>query len=120
MSHSHYRLVDAETGRVIVPRLERADSLVAKTVGLLGRRTFEAGTALWIDECSVIHTFGMCFPIDVLFLNKEFRALKVCCNLPTWRICGPVWGAKYVVEFPAGTLNMQRIGLGNRYLCARS
>ena len=50
-----------------------ANSYVARLVGLLGktRRWARPGSGLWILPSRGVHTIGMLFPIDVIFLNKS-------------------------------------------------
>ena len=106
---------EADTGRVVVARLEVADTLWKQTVGLLGRAGLEPDSGLWLEPCNGIHTWGMRFPIDVLFLDREGYVLRAVSHLPAWRICGPIWKARVVVELPAGTIQTQAIQPGKRY-----
>ena len=41
----------------------------------------ESGEGLWIVPCPMIHTFFMRFPIDVLFLDKRLRVVRVLAAL---------------------------------------
>lgn len=75
--------------------------------GLLGRDWLADGEGLWIVPCEAIHTFGMKFPIDVVFLSRSFRVVKLRENLPPRRIAVCLC-AHSVLELPAGTV--QRTG----------
>jgi|SRR5579871_2702191 len=114
MSAPSRQLLEGVHNRVIVAHLEIADSLWKQTVGLLGRDSLPAEHGLWLEPCNGIHTFGMRFPIDVLFLDAEGIALRIVSSLKPWRICGPVWRARVVVELPAGALVRHRIQPGDR------
>src|SRR2546421_8542858 len=92
------QLLQTNTNRVLVARLEIADTLWKQTVGLLGRNGLPPEGGLWLEPCNGIHTFGMRFSIDVLFLDAEGHALRVVSSLKPWRIYGPVWKARAVVE----------------------
>src|SRR5580704_10564073 len=50
-----------------------ADGYFSRLVGLLGRtkRWAHLGAGLWIVPSRGVHTIGMLFPIDLVFLNKE-------------------------------------------------
>jgi uncharacterized membrane protein (UPF0127 family) len=48
-----------------------AYSLLARMKGLLGRQGLEPGESLWIRPCNSIHTIGMKFPIDAVFLDSR-------------------------------------------------
>src|SRR5436190_17741234 len=63
----------------IEPAAERclvAETYVARLRGLLGRR-LKAGEGLLLVPCSAVHTFFMRYPIDVVFLDRELRAVRV-------------------------------------------
>ena len=98
------RLIEAGSGRVVVEDLELAKSSWSRFMGLMGKRSLERGRGLWIEPCNSIHMFFMRFAIDVLFLDRQRRVKKVMLNLKPWRISPIVFGARTVVELPAGTL----------------
>ncbi|MGC4027964.1 MAG: DUF192 domain-containing protein [Steroidobacteraceae bacterium] len=54
--------------------------------GLLLRRCPDARTAFLLRPCSAIHTFGMTFPIDVLFCDADGRIVKIVERIPPWRM----------------------------------
>ena len=115
MGVTYRHLRDLETGRVLVDRLEVADSLWKRTVGLLGRKTLAEDSGLWLEPCGGVHTFGMAFSIDLLFLDREGRALRAISALKPWRIAGPMKGTRTVVELPAGTLARTESKAGNKF-----
>jgi uncharacterized membrane protein (UPF0127 family) len=98
------RLVEADSGRVVVADLEMARSTWSRFVGLMGREALDPSSGLWIEPCNSIHMFFMRFAIDVLFLDRQRRVKKVMLNLKPWRISPIIFGARTVVELPAGTL----------------
>ena len=59
--------------------VHEAASLRARLLGLalLPRGAVPPGHALLIPDCRSVHTFGMRFPIDVVFLDERGRALRV-------------------------------------------
>lgn len=107
-------LRDADTGLVVVPHLEIARTVWQNTVGLIGRAWLASDAGLWLHPCNGIHTFGLRFAIDVLFLDGQGRVVRVVPDLKPCRICGPVWKAKTVVELPAGTLAQSGVTVGTR------
>lgn len=116
MSTRWRQLWELESSHVIVPRLEIADSFWRKTVGLLGRRSLDADSGLWFEPCNGIHTIGMRFPIDVVFLDKNGAIMRLASNVRPWRICGPVRGAKVVIELPKGAIASQGLQCGQRVM----
>src|SRR5450631_886409 len=65
-----------------------ADSYVRRLVGLLGKTQSWArlGTGLWIVPSRGVHTIGMLFPIDLVFLSKEKQVVHVEEHLRPFRI----------------------------------
>ena len=95
---------NVRSGEALATNVLRAESLRSRMVGLLGRKSLEAGEAMWIEPCSQVHTFFMAFPIDVLFLDRERRVVRVVPDLVPWRVSPWVWGARSVLEFEGGAL----------------
>jgi uncharacterized membrane protein (UPF0127 family) len=69
--------------------------------GLLGRRGLAQGEGILLEPAASIHTFFMRFPIDVVFLDREQRVVRVVPNLGPWRTAG-VRKARTVLELAAG------------------
>jgi len=84
---------------VVAEKALRAESPWERARGLLGG----APRVLWLEPCASIHTFGMRFAIDVVFLGKEGQVLRRLSSLPPGRIAGRL-GARACVEFPCGWL----------------
>ena len=109
-------LRDADTGRIIAANVEMADTVAKRAIGLLGRKTLAEGYALWLEPCNGIHTFGMRFAIDVLYLDKNGIALRLLPDVRPNRMRLPLRGVRVTVEFPAGTLAAQSVRVGEHYL----
>lgn len=105
-------LYDAKTGRLILARLVGADTLVARTVGFLGRTHIEDDEAMWFDRCSGIHTLGMGVPIDVVLVDRGGIVLEVAEAVKPWRFWVGLAGARSVLELAAGNARRQRITPG--------
>ncbi len=58
---------------------------------------------MWIVPCESVHTFGMRFPIDLVYLNRKRRVKKVRSAIPPWRM-SVCLSAHSVVELAAGTV----------------
>ena len=105
------RLVLERPGQrlVLASRVERADTLLRRMVGLLGRSSLADGEALILPRCRAIHTCGMRFAIDVVFVDVDWRVAALKPQVPPWRIVGSVREAWGVLEMAAGTI--ARFGL---------
>jgi len=62
------RIVNLTRGTVVADKAEIADTGAKARTGLLKHAGLAPGEGLWIAPCEAIHTFGMRFPIDVVFL----------------------------------------------------
>lgn len=80
--------------------LTASDSRTRRT-GLLKHSELRPGEGLYIVPCEAVHTFGMKFPIDVLFLSKKKKVLKIRKDMAKRRIAFCLW-AHSVLELPAG------------------
>jgi uncharacterized membrane protein (UPF0127 family) len=98
------RLLNARTGAVVASSVEVARTSAARRRGLLGRAGLPAGAALMLTRCNAIHTVGMRFPIDVVFLDSRGTARKIVAALPPWRMAVSL-RASSVVELAAGALS---------------
>ena len=99
---------------VLAERAERAASLWERLRGLLGRASLGPGAALLIERCGSIHTVGMRFAIDAVFLDRAWRVVRVIRNIRPGRlmVCGG-WGAARVLESEAGCLDLGGIRVGD-------
>ena len=78
------------------------------------RRRLPDGAGLVIDPCTSIHMFFMRFSIDVLYVDREDRVVRIQKGLKPWRV-GPLHtkGARYVIELPEGTVTRTGTQLGD-------
>ena len=96
-------LVNVTRKTILSDRCHFANTVLKRMVGLLNRRKFVNGEGLLLDRCYGVHTFGMRFPIDVLFLDKDLRVIRAVKALPPYRT-SIVKKAVYVLELPVGAL----------------
>jgi uncharacterized protein len=96
-------LVNTTKKTILSDRCHFANTVLKRMVGLLNRRKFAEGEGLLFDRCYGIHTFGMRFPIDVLFLDKDLHVIRTVKALPPYRT-SVVRKAVYVLELPVGAL----------------
>ena len=89
-------------GAVVCERCEIPESSFGRARGLLGRDGLEPGTGMLIDRAGSVHMFFMRFPIDVVFLDRDWRVVGVRHRLRTWRVAG-ARHAVAALELPAGT-----------------
>lgn len=81
--------------------------------GLLGRAPLRAGEAMLLRPCRLIHTVGMDYPLDLVYVRCDGTVLKVTSALPAWRVDGH-WRAHGVLEMAAGAAALCGIRRGDR------
>jgi uncharacterized protein len=82
---------------------EVADNSAKRRKGLLGRQGLGPGEGLWILPCEAIHTFGMQFPIDLVYLDRKMCVRKVKGQVRPWRLSACL-SAHSVLELASGTI----------------
>jgi uncharacterized membrane protein (UPF0127 family) len=97
-----FKLWNETRSRPVAERTYRARSLWELAAGLLGRRRLRPGEALWLEPCGSIHTWGMGYAIDVVFLDREGTVIRLARSLPPWRIALAPPRTRSVVELPSG------------------
>lgn len=107
------KAINRTTQKELASDLIKAEHLLARMKGLLGRSFLQPGEALWIKPCKGIHTFGMRFAIDAVFLNSENRVVAVTKDLRPNRLTRLYYDAVSVVELPAGTIDATATSPGN-------
>src|SRR5689334_9518249 len=93
-----------------------ADGYFSRLIGLLGksRRWARVGTGLWIVPSSGVHTIGMLFPIDLLFLNKQKEVIYLEEMVKPFRISKVSLKSSSVLELPAHTIDRTGTQVGDR------
>jgi uncharacterized membrane protein (UPF0127 family) len=84
-----------------VLRIHRADSFLSRLGGLLVRPALRPDEALYLAPCASVHTFFMRYAVDVAFVTREGRVLKLVSHLQPFRAAS-CWRAHGAVEFAAG------------------
>lgn len=99
-------------GRVIATPLRWALTRWERLRGLIGAPAPQGTACLVIERARQIHTFGMTYPIDVVFCDKDWQVAHVVRAMRPARITRPVLRARYVLELPADAA--AGLGVGDR------
>jgi uncharacterized membrane protein (UPF0127 family) len=93
-----------------------ADSYLRRLVGLLGktRRWAQLGRGLWIVPSRGVHTIGMLFPIDLIFLGKDKEVVYVEEYVRPFRISKVSLKATSVLELPPHTIYRSGTKIGDQ------
>ena len=97
---------------MLADRAGIADTSELRRTGLLKHERLEMGEGLWIAPCEAVHTIGMKFPIDVLFLDKKKKVLKIRHDMKKWRMSASLF-AHSVLELPSGSAARTQTSVGD-------
>ena len=111
-SESPFVLTNTRNNHIVAHTLLTAFDSASRRRGLLKHDSLEEGSALIIAPTSAIHTFWMRFAIDVAFVSKEGRVVKVRPAVMPWRMAA-AWGAYAVVEMAAGGFDRSETRAGD-------
>ncbi len=106
-------IINARSGQSIASGVEIATTRRARRRGLLGRDGLNAGCAFVLSPCWAVHTIGMRFAIDVVFVDAEGRVLKIVENMSGWRIAASS-AATTTIELWAGGVQAMDVHVGDR------
>ena len=93
-----------------------ADSYLRRLVGLLGKtkRWAQLGRGLWIVPSRGVHTIGMLFPIDLIFIGKDKEVVYVEEYVRPFRISKVSLKATSVLELPPHTIYRSGTKIGDQ------
>lgn len=97
---------------IVADHVWHAETFWQRLKGLLGTRSLEVGVGLVIKPCSSVHTFGMAYPIDVLFVDPNDRIVKIVANMPAGRVAMAT-GSSYVIELAIGRAEQASCAVGD-------
>ena len=83
-----------------------ANTFFRRLVGLLGKtkRWLRPGNGMWIVPSRGVHTIGMLFPIDVIFLDQSRCVVHIEEHMRPFTIPKVCLKAKSVLELPPHTV----------------
>ncbi|MDP9651207.1 DUF192 domain-containing protein [Paraburkholderia caledonica] len=83
--------------------------------GLLGRESLPPCEALLLKRCGSVHTFGMRFHIDVLFLDRRKRVVAIHHGVGKRRVLLNLRAA-HTLEMVAGTAGKHGFAVGDHFV----
>jgi len=105
----------ARSGALLGTGVERADSPWSRMIGLLGRKSLRPGGGMRFAPASSLHMFFMRFPIDVVYMTRDERVVKLVSDLQPWCVSG-ARGAHGAYELPAGVIAASDIVPGDQLI----
>jgi len=103
---SYARLTNVTRGRVLGTGIAVADRWWLRLRGLLGRPPLVVGAGLLLTPCRAVHTFGLSYPVDVVFVDGGGAVVALYQRLAPGHCSRWHKAAVYALELPVGTLAM--------------
>jgi uncharacterized membrane protein (UPF0127 family) len=101
-------------GEMICDHVKLADTFLSRLIGLMFSKDLGHSKGLLIAPCNSIHTFFMRYSLDIVFLDRKFRVIKVIYDMRPWRMSWLYFSAHQVLEMKAGTLK-KNIDVGDNF-----
>ena len=117
MAENHDKCL-LKDGRIIVERLIVAERMFARMKGLLGRSGLARGNAMLLRPCSSIHTFGMRFSLDLIFVDADLHVVRIVKDIRPNRMVMGGRGAKSAIEIESGWFDFRQIDVGDTLVVA--
>lgn len=107
------KVFNVTRGTVLGEKVHTARGFWGRLIGLLGKNRLEEGDGLWISPCSSIHSIGMRFVFDAVFLGPDGKISWLIDGFQRNRVSGIVRNACGVLELPAGTIRRTGSAMGD-------
>lgn len=96
-----------------------ADSIMARLKGLIGKLKLKLDEGLWVVPSQGVHTLGVLFPLDLIYLNESYQVIHVIEHFPRFRIAPLRIKAASVLELPTHTIYSSQTQPGDQLIiCA--
>jgi uncharacterized membrane protein (UPF0127 family) len=94
--------------------VKAADTMLSRLRGLIGRFRLRPDEGIWVVPSQGVHTFGLFFPIDLIYLDEDYKVIHVVEYFRPFKI-GPIkTQAGSVLELPTHTIYSSHTQLGDQ------
>ena len=107
------KIISKKNNIIVVKKLIIADNPISRTIGLLLKKSFEAGEGLLIKPCNSIHSHFMRFSFDAVFLDKENKIVYLIKQMSPWKISPIIRSAYSILEIPSGTAAIHNLEIND-------
>ena len=96
-----------------------ADTVFTRLKGLIGRLNMRSDEGLWVVPSSGVHTWGVLFPLDLIYLDENLRVVYVTEHFPRFKVAPLKIRAASVLELPTHTIYSSQTQPGDQLvICA--
>lgn len=107
-----YKIINKTKGIALVEKAVVAKTFFQRAAGLMFRDSLGPDEAMIFYKAPSIHMFFMFFPIDVVFLDKDMRVIKIHAALRPWQMTSCLKSA-VTIELPVHTANNTNLAVGD-------
>ena len=107
-----YHIINTTKSTTLSKKAEVADGFFARLKGLMFRECMSRDEALVFYNSPSIHTFFMKFPIDIVFLDRDMRVIRIVRNFDPWKVVSCL-KSYLTIEFPPGKTAEEGLEIGD-------
>jgi uncharacterized membrane protein (UPF0127 family)/CheY-like chemotaxis protein len=107
------RIVNMTRGGAVCERAVLADHAPRRMRGLMFRKSLPQGEGMFLLPAPGVHTFFMRFPLDLVFLDRQWRVVRLVEGVKPWR-ARSLRKARAVLELPAGEIALRGVRMGDQ------
>jgi uncharacterized membrane protein (UPF0127 family) len=93
-----------------------ADTIFSRLRGLIGKLKLRSDEGIWVVPSRGVHTLGLLFPLDLIYLDAQHRVIHVVEYFPSFRIAPLKIRADSVLELPTHTIYSSNTQTGDQLL----
>ncbi len=108
-----YSITSSQQGTMISSKAKIANSFGLRLKGLMFDKSLDESGALIFYHAPAIHTCFMNFAIDIVFLDKDNKVIRICEAVKPWKMvfCP---SAKLVIELPSHRASRRSLEIGDK------
>jgi uncharacterized protein len=91
-----------------------ANTSFARLKGLLGMFSLPSDQGLWVVPSRGIHTIGVLFPIDVVYLDADREVIHVLEHVGPFRLTPILWKSDSILQLPPHTIYASDTKVGDQ------
>jgi len=100
--------------KVLCDEVKVADRFITRLIGLLRTAGLAENQGLLLKKCNQVHTFGMKFPIDVIFLSKDGDILHMEQEMNPGKVSPQIKKAYWILELKSGSCKHYSLEINQR------
>ncbi|MGH9359889.1 MAG: DUF192 domain-containing protein [Terriglobia bacterium] len=112
--HGYVAIHNRTKESLLAPHVQVADSILSRLIGLLGKRSLEPGSGVWIFPSNSAHTIGMLFAIDLILIDKGLQVVGLHESVRPFSVTLPNFRAESMIELPPHTILKSHTEIGDQ------